>query len=85
MNLRCRQWLRDVYRQFAANFGFGARSRWAPTRQRAGIGAAILLGLAVVGRAGLAERRESFMLTPGYSTVGLVWLEAQLLGSFAAS
>jgi hypothetical protein len=75
---------RDVYRQFAANFGFwGALTLGAdaPTRW---IGALTLLGLAfVVGRAGLRERRESFLLYGvGYSTIGLVWLESLLLGDY---
>lgn len=75
---------RDVYRQFAVNFGFwGALALGADTSTR-WIGAAILLGLAVmVGRAGLRERRQSFLLyAVGYSTVGLVWLESLLLGSY---
>jgi hypothetical protein len=75
---------RDVYLQFAVNFGFwGALALGFDTTTR-WIGAAILLGLAVVvGRAGLRERRESFLLyAVGYSTIGLVWLESLLLGSF---
>ena len=77
---------RDVYRQYAANFGFwgalalgaGSSTRW--------IGAITLLVLAViVGRAGWRERRESFLLyAVGYSTIGLVWLESLLLGSYLA-
>jgi hypothetical protein len=74
---------RDVYLQFAVNFGFlgalalGAYStRW--------LGAATVLVLAVlIGRMGLRERRESFLLyAVGYGTIGLVWLESQWLGSF---
>ena len=75
---------RDVYLQFAANFGFwgalalgaGAATRW--------IGALVLLGLAVaVGSLGLRERRQSFLLyAVGYSTIGLIWLEVLLLGGF---
>jgi hypothetical protein len=75
---------RDVYRQFAANFGFwGALALGADSSTR-WIGAGTLLVLAVlVGRAGLAERRESFLLyAVGYSTIGLVWLESLLLGGF---
>ena len=75
---------RDVYRQFAANFGFwGALALGADSSTR-WIGAATLLVLAIIiGRAGLAERRESFLLyAVGYSTIGLVWLESLLLGSF---
>jgi len=72
---------REVYRQFAANFAFwGALAliaepdtRWA--------GAFVLMVLVfVVGRAGLAERRQSFLLyAVGYGTVGLVWLESMVL------
>ena len=78
---------RDVYRQYAANFGFwgalalgaGSSTRW--------IGAVTLLVLAViVGRLGWRERRESFLLyAVGYSTIGLVWLESLLLGSYLAA
>jgi len=48
------------------------------------MGAVILLGLAVfVGRAGLAEKRQSFLLyAVGYSTIGLIWLEALLVGGY---
>jgi hypothetical protein len=75
---------RDVYRQFAANFGFWGALALGGNPSTRWIGAAILLGLAVVvGRAGLRERRESFVLyAVGYSTIGLVWLEALLLGGF---
>jgi Predicted membrane protein (DUF2157) len=75
---------RDVYRQFAANFGFwGALALGADASTR-WVGALTLLGLAFsVGRAGLNERRESFLLyAVGYSTIGLVWLESLLLGSY---
>jgi hypothetical protein len=75
---------RDVYLQFAANFGFlgalalgnDASTRW--------IGALILLGLAlIVARFGLRERRQSFLLyAVGYSTIGLVWLEALWVGDW---
>jgi hypothetical protein len=43
----------------------------------------VLLVLAVVvGRAGLAEKRESFVLyAVGYTTLGLVWFESKLLGN----
>jgi hypothetical protein len=72
-----------VYRQFAVNFAFAGAiamgvegaTRWA--------GLAVLLVLAVVvGRAGLAEKRESFVLyAVGYTTLGLVWFESKLLGN----
>jgi len=75
---------RDVYRQFAANFGFWGALALGSDSSTRWIGAGTLLVLAVVvGRAGLAERRESFLLyAVGYSTIGLVWLESLLLGSF---
>ncbi len=76
------QGFRDVYLQFAVNLGFwGALALGGATSTR-WIGALILLGLAiVVGRAGLAERRQSFLLYAiGYSTIGLIWLESLLLG-----
>jgi hypothetical protein len=76
------QGFRDVYLQFAANLGFwGALALGGDTATR-WLGALILIGLAVVvGRAGLAERRQSFLLYAiGYSTIGLIWLEALLLG-----
>jgi hypothetical protein len=73
----------DVYRQFAANFAFAGAiaivaqdtTRWA--------GIVVLLALAaVVSRAGLDERRESFVLyAVGYTTFGLVWFESRLLGN----
>lgn len=69
---------RDVYLQFAAHFGFwGALALGAAAGTR-WIGAIVLLGLAlVVGRIGLLERRESFLLyAVGYATVGLVWFES---------
>ncbi len=75
---------RDVYRQYAANFGFwGALALGAESSTR-WIGAVTLLVLAViVGRVGWRERRESFLLyAVGYSTIGLVWLESLLLGSY---
>ncbi|MEO8308773.1 MAG: DUF2157 domain-containing protein [Pseudomonadota bacterium] len=79
-----RNGFREVYRQFAVNFGFfGALALGAQPSTR-WVGAAILLGLAViVGRAGLRERRQSFLLyAVGYTTIGLVWLEALVLGSY---
>jgi hypothetical protein len=75
---------RDVYRQFAINFAFwGALALGADPATR-WVGALTLLVLAaVVGRAGFVEKRESFLLyAVGYSTVGLVWLESLLLGSY---
>jgi len=77
---------RDVYRQFAVNFGFWGALALGGHASTRWLGAVILLALVVmVGRAGLAERRESFMLyAVGYGTVGLVWLEGVLLGGFLA-
>jgi hypothetical protein len=69
-----------VYRQFAVNFGFwGALALGADGATR-WIGALVLLGLALLsGRLGLAERRESYLIyAVGYSTIGLIWLEALL-------
>jgi uncharacterized membrane protein len=76
---------REVFRQFAVNFGFwGALALGADSTTR-WIGALTLLGLAVAsGRVGLRERRESYLIyAVGYSTIGLIWLEAILLGGFA--
>jgi hypothetical protein len=75
---------RDVYRQFAANFGFWGALALGGDASTRWIGAATLLGLAfVVGRAGLAERRQSFVIyAVGYTTIGLVWLESLLIGSY---
>ena len=75
---------RDVYRQFAVNFGFwGALALGADASTR-WIGAVTLLGLAVAsGRVGLTERRESYLVyAVGYSTIGLIWLEALLFRDF---
>lgn len=75
---------RDVYRQFAVNFGFwGALALGASTSTR-WLGAAILIALTIlVGRAGLIERRQSFLLyAVGYGTIGLLWLEALVLGGY---
>jgi len=78
---------RDVYRQFAANFGFWGALALGASASTRWIGAVILLVLAIiVGRAGLAERRQSFLLyAVGYSTIGLVWLEAMVSGSYLVS
>ena len=75
---------RDVYRQFAANFGFWGALALGASASTRWMGAVILLGLAVlVGRAGLAEKRQSFLLyAVGYSTIGLIWLEALLVGGY---
>jgi hypothetical protein len=75
---------RDVYLQFAANFGFWGALALGFDPATRWIGAALLLVLAVVvGRAGLREKRESFLLyAVGYGTIGLVRFEYQLLGSF---
>lgn len=78
---------RHVYQQFAANFGFwGALALGAQPATR-WIGAVVLLALAgIVGRAGWRERRESLLLyAVGYTTIGLVWLEALLLPGELAS
>jgi hypothetical protein len=75
---------RDVFLQFAANFGFwGALALGADSATR-WIGAVVLLALAAaVGSTGLRERRQSLLLyAVGYSTVGLIWLEALVLGDF---
>jgi Predicted membrane protein (DUF2157) len=72
---------RDVYRQFAVNFGFwGALALGADSSTR-WVGALTLLGLALASaRVGLSERRESYLVyAVGYSTIGLIWLEALLL------
>lgn len=77
----------EVYQHFAVNFGFwGALALGAQPATR-GLGALVLLALAAwVGRAGWTQRRESFLLyAVGYSTVGLVWLQAMLLPSGLAS
>jgi hypothetical protein len=79
---------RDVYRQFAIQFGFWGALGLGADRATRWLGAVVLIGLALaVGRAGLAERRQSFLLfAVGYSTIGLVWLEALVIGdSFLAS
>jgi hypothetical protein len=72
---------RDAYLQFAANFGFWGALALGGDASTRWIGALILLGLAaIVGRFGLRERRQSFLLyAVGYSTIGLVWLEALLV------
>lgn len=75
---------REVYRQFAANFAFWGALGLGGDPSTRWIGAATLLGLAlIVGRAGLNERRESFLLyAVGYCAIGLVWLEALILNSY---
>lgn len=72
---------RDAYLHFAANFGFWGALALGGDASTRWIGALILLGLAAtVGRFGLRERRQSFLLyAVGYSTIGLVWLEALLV------
>jgi hypothetical protein len=72
---------RDVYRQFAANFAFwGALALGADPDTR-WFGAVTLMILAfLIGRAGMAERRQSFLLyAVGYGTAGLVQLEDLVL------
>lgn len=68
---------RDVYLQFAANFGFWGALALGGDDATRWIGALLLLALAaIVGRFGLRERRQSFLLyAVGYSTIGLIWLE----------
>jgi hypothetical protein len=75
---------RDVYRQFAANFGFWGALALGGDASTRWIGAATLLGLAfVIGRTGLAERRQSFVIyAVGYTTIGLVWLESLLINDY---
>jgi hypothetical protein len=72
---------REVYRQFAANFGFWGALALGGQASTRWLGALALLGMAfIVGRAALLERRQSFLLyAVGYTTVGLVWLEALLV------
>jgi hypothetical protein len=73
---------RDVYLQFAANLGFWGALALGGASSTRWFGALVLIGLAiVVGRAGLVEKRQSFLVYAiGYSTIGLIWLEALLLG-----
>jgi hypothetical protein len=76
---------REVYRQFAANFGFWGALALGGEASTRWIGAVVLLALAfMVGRAGLVERRQSFLLyAVSYTTVGLVWLEALLMHDYS--
>ncbi len=71
---------REVYRQFAVNFAFWGALALGGIESTRWIGALVLLGLAyAAGRVGLAERRESYLVyAVGYSTIGLIWLEALL-------
>jgi hypothetical protein len=75
---------REVYLQFAANFGFWGALALGADGDTRWLGAAVLLALAVVvGRTGMQERRQSFLLyAVGYTTIGLLWLESLLLGGF---
>lgn len=75
---------REVYRQFAVNFGFWGALALGGVESTRWVGALALLGLAVAaGRVGMQERRESYLVyAVGYSTIGLIWLEALLLGDF---
>lgn len=80
---KARSGFREVYRQFAANFGFwGALALIADASTR-WVGVVVLLGMVVlVARTGLAERRESFLLyAVGYGAIGLIWLEGLLFRS----
>src|SRR6185369_6582420 len=76
---------RDVYLQFAVNFGFWGALALGVDPATRWIGALILLALAVaVTHAGLTERRESFLIYAlGYSAIGLIWLEVLVLRDFA--
>lgn len=78
---------REVYLQFAVNFAFWGALALGGEPDTRWIGALLLLGFAVlVGRMGLRERRQSFLLyAVGYSTIGLVWLEALLVRDWVAS
>jgi hypothetical protein len=73
----------EVYRQFAVNFAFAGAIAMAVQDATRWAGLVLLLVLAmVVGRAGLTEKRESFVLyAVGYTTIGLVWFESKLLGN----
>jgi hypothetical protein len=75
---------RDVYLQFAVNFGFWGALALGVDPATRWIGALTLLGLAVaVAHGGLNERRESFLIyAVGYSTIGLIWLEVLVLRDF---
>ncbi len=77
----------EVYSQFAVNFAFwGTLALFAdPDTRWYGVPLLVVL-VWFVARMGLAERRESYVLyAVGYGTVGLVWLEALLLGSYVAA
>ncbi len=75
---------RDVYRQFAVNFGFWGALALGASASTRWMGAAILIALTIlVGRAGLVERRQSFLLyAVGYGTIGLLWLETLVFGGY---
>ncbi|MEJ0100241.1 MAG: DUF2157 domain-containing protein [Pseudomonadota bacterium] len=75
---------REVYRQFAANFGFWGALALGGASNTRWIGAIILVALAfIVGRAGLVERRQSFVLyAVAYTTIGLVWLESLVMRDY---
>ena len=75
---------RDVYRQFAVNFGFWGALALGASASTRWMGAVILIALTIlVARAGLAERRQSFLLyAVGYGTIGLLWLEALVFGGY---
>lgn len=76
---------REVYQQFAANLGFWGALALGGQASTRWLGALALLVMAfIVGRAALLERRQSFLLyAVGYTTVGLVWLEALLVRDYS--
>lgn len=78
---------RLVYLQFAVNFGFWGALALGVDPLTRWIGVVVLLVLALLSaNFGLNERRQSFLLyAVGYSTIGLVWLEALLLRDFMLS
>jgi hypothetical protein len=75
---------REVYLQFAIQFGFWGALGLGANASTRWVGALVLVGLAfLVARAGLAWRRQSFLVfAVGYAAIGLVWLEALVIGDF---
>jgi hypothetical protein len=74
---------REVYLQFAANFGFWGALALIAAGSTLWIGMLTLVALAViVGHLGVRERRQSFLLyAVGYGAIGLVWLESLMVDS----